>query len=158
MIFLNGVDIFNLVVTRNFYQTSIPNDIYEAAEIDGCSDIGIFAKIALPLSGAIIAVMGLFYAVRHWNGYFTAMIYLSKDAMYPLQLILKNILSSSQNALQTLGLSATDEEIENAVQRAMLAETMKYSLIFIASFPVMVAYVFVQKYFVKGIMMGAVKG
>jgi putative aldouronate transport system permease protein len=155
---LGGVSIFNLVVTRNFYQTTIPKELFEAANIDGCSDIGAFFKIALPLSGSIIAVMTLFYGVSHWNGFFNGLIYLSKDKYYPLQLILRRILLQSQSALEDLGSMATDEQMIEAMQRVMRAETMKYAVIFIASFPVMVAYLFVQEHFVKGLMLGAVKG
>jgi putative aldouronate transport system permease protein len=155
---LGGVSIFNLVVTRNFYQTTIPKELFEAAHIDGCSDIGAFFRIALPLSGSIIAVMTLFYGVSHWNGFFNGLIYLSKDEYYPLQLVLRRILLQSESALKDLGSMATDEQMIEAMQRVMRAETMKYAVIFIASFPVMVAYVFVQKHFVKGLMLGAVKG
>lgn len=155
---LGGVSIFNLVVTRNFYQTTIPKELFEAADIDGCSDIGAFFRIALPLSGSIIAVMTLFYGVGHWNGFFNGLIYLSKDEYYPLQLVLRRILLQSASALKDLGSMATDEQMIEAMQRVIRAETMKYAVIFIASFPVMVAYVFVQKHFVKGIMLGAVKG
>ena len=155
---LGGVSIYNLVVTRNFYQTTIPKELFEAADVDGCSDIGAFFKIALPLSGSIIAVMTLFYGVTHWNGFFNGLIYLSKDKYYPLQLILRRILLQNESAMERIGTMATDDEVLKAMRQVMLAETMKYAVIFIASFPVMVAYVFVQKHFVKGLMLGAVKG
>ena len=158
LIMLGGVNIFNLVVTRNYYQTTIPRELFEAAAVDGCQDAGAFFRIALPLSGSIIAVMTLFYGVGHWNDFFNGLIYLSREKYYPLQLILRGILLQSQNAIENLGTSATDEEVLDAMRRVMLAESMKYAVIFIASFPVMIAYVFVQKYFVKGVMLGAVKG
>ena len=158
MCVMGGISVYNLIVTRNFYQTSIPKELFEAAEVDGCTDISAFVRIALPLSGAIIAVMTLFYGVGHWNDFFNGLIYLSKDKYYPLQLILRRILLESQQAINLLGMSATEEEIAEAMRKALMAESMKYALIFIASFPVMIGYVFVQKYFIRGIMLGAVKG
>jgi len=155
---LGAVNIYNLVITRNFYKTTIPKELFEAADVDGCSDIGAFFRIALPLSGSIIAVMALFYGVSHWNGFFDGLIYLSKDKYYPLQLILRRILLQNEGAMERLGTMATDEQVIEAMRQVMLAETMKYAIIFVASFPVMIAYVFVQKHFVKGLMLGAVKG
>ncbi|MGI6689658.1 MAG: carbohydrate ABC transporter permease [Christensenellales bacterium] len=158
MMVMGGVSVYNLIVTRNFYLTSIPGELYEAAEVDGCTDISAFIRIALPLSGSIIAVMTLFYGVGHWNDFFNGLIYLSKDKYFPLQLILRRILLENQEAVNLLGMSATEEQITEAMRKALLAESMKYALIFIASFPVMIAYLFVQKHFIRGIMLGAVKG
>jgi len=158
LVILGGISIYNVIVTRIYYQTSIPGELYEAAKVDGCSDFGQFFKIALPLSAPIIAVMTLFYAVDHWNDYFTALIYISSSRLYPLQLVLRNILILSQIALETLESTASNEEILALTRRAYMAEAMKYALIFIASAPMLIEYPFVQKHFVKGIMIGSLKG
>jgi putative aldouronate transport system permease protein len=158
LIFLGGISIYNTIVTRIYYQTSIPNELYEAARVDGCSNFGMFFRIALPLSAPIIAVMTLFYAVDRWNDFFTALIYISDSRFYPLQLVLRNIIIQSQMALQTLEATASDEEVLGLTRKAYMAEAMKYALIFIASAPMLIAYPFVQKHFVKGIMIGSLKG
>ena len=157
MIILGGISVYNLIVTRTYFQNSIPEELYESARIDGYSEILIFLKIALPLSAPIVAVMALFYGVAHWNSFFTALIYINNEKLYPLQLVLRNILILNQQLNLDLNTLST-EEIESLAQRAYMAETMKYSLVFIASFPVLCAYPFVQKYFVKGVMIGSVKG
>ncbi|MCL2834204.1 MAG: carbohydrate ABC transporter permease [Treponema sp.] len=157
LILLSGLSVYNLIITRTYFENSIPGDLYEAARIDGYSEIKIFLKIALPLAGPIIAVMSLYYAVGHWNSFFNALIYLTKEALYPLQLILRNILL--QNSILNIAASTlSDDEALALAQKANMVETMKYALIFISSFPVLCAYPFVQKYFIKGAMIGAVKG
>lgn len=156
MMIMGGLSISNLIVTRSFYKNSIPEDLYEAAEVDGCSEIRVFFTIALPLSGSIIAVMTLYYGVGHWNDYFHGLIYLTRAKYYTLQQILRSILLQNQN--MQMDVMATDEEMVAAVRRVLMAESMKYALIFISCAPAMIAYVFVQKKFVKGLMMGAVKG
>ena len=158
LIILGGISIYNMIVTRIYYQTSIPNELYEAAKVDGCSEFRQFFCIALPLSAPILAVMALFYGVGRWNDFFTALIYISSSRFYPLQLVLRNILIQNQAVLQTISSSASNEEIIDLVRRAYMAEGMKYSLIFIASAPMLIAYPFVQKYFVKGVMIGSLKG
>ena len=159
LIVLDGFSVYNMIVTRTFFQNSIPEDIFEASKIDGANEFQNFFLIALPLSKAIIAVITLYYAVARWNGYFTALIYTSSEAYQPLQIILRNILISNQTALQQVQADALDPDaIADAARRAYMAEGMKYSLIFISSAPLLIAYPFVQKYFVKGIMMGSVKG
>jgi putative aldouronate transport system permease protein len=155
MIILGGVSVYNMIVARAFFESAIPEELYEAARIDGYSEIRIFFKIAIPLAAPIIAVITLYYSVGHWNEFFSALIYLTKERLYPLQLVLRNILLENQ-AMK--GGFATDEEMAAMVKRLYTAETMKYALIFIASFPVLCAYPFVQKYFVKGALVGAVKG
>ncbi|MNI32894.1 L-arabinose transport system permease protein AraQ [compost metagenome] len=125
--------------------------------MDGCSDIGMLWRIALPLSGPIIAVMGLFYGVNHWNQFFNGLIYLNDRDLFPLQLVLRNILLLNQQlSMDTTGM--TTEEIDSLTKQAYMAEVMKYALIFIASFPVLVAYPFIQRFFVKGVMIGSIKG
>ena len=156
---IGGVSIFNVVVTRTYFQSSIPESLYDAAKIDGCSDFGQFFRIALPLAKPIIAVIALYYAVGRWNDYFNAMIFLTEDEYYTLQLVLKNILLENQNKMTSLGGSmATAEELVYMAKRAYMAEAMKYAIIFIAALPMLIIYPFVQKYFVKGVMVGAVKG
>jgi len=157
MMILGGLSVYNLIITRTYFENSIPHELYEAARIDGYSEIGIFLRIALPLAGPIIAVMTLYYAVGHWNSFFSALIYLTREALYPLQLILRNILL--ENQLLNIDWSAlSDEDAMMFAERSKMVETMKYALIFISSAPVLAAYPFVQKYFVKGAMIGAVKG
>ena len=161
LVVLNGLSVYNMIVTRVYYQTSIPGELYEAAEIDGCGEFGQFFRVALPLSAPIVAVMARFYAVARWNDYFTGLVYISDSKMYPLQLVLRNILIENRtaiNQLQATGAHINDQEMLYLSRQAYLAEAMKYALIFIASLPLLVAYPFVQKHFVKGVMIGAVKG
>lgn len=145
-----SVGVFNIIVARTFFQTSIPGDLWEAAQIDGCSNLRYFVKVVLPLSKAIIAVLGLWIAVGYWNSYFNALIYLKNPNMYPLQLILRNILITNQ--MQS-GMG-TGEAAQIALR---LANMMRYSVIIVATIPIMCVYPFVQKYFNQGVMIGAVK-
>lgn len=159
MILSGGLSVYNLIVTRTFFQNSIPDSLYEAGRIDGSNEFGIFFRIALPLSMPIIAVMCLYYAVGHWNGYFTALIYLTKVKWQPLALVLRRILIMNQEALSDAMSSELDSAlISDASARANLVVTMKYSLVLIASLPMLIIYPFIQKYFVKGVMVGSVKG
>lgn len=146
-----AVSIYNIIVARTFFKTSIPDELWEAAQIDGMGSIGYFTKIVLPLSKAIIAVLGLWCIVGHWNSYFTAMIYLRDENLRPLQLVIRSILINSQTASTMLTGTAADEARE-------MAELVKYSVIVISSLPVMCIYPFVQKYFNKGVMIGSLKG
>lgn len=159
LIFSGGVSIYNLVVTRTFFVTNFPDELSEAAKIDGASEFGIFFKIAIPLSMPIIAVMTLYYAVTHWNEYFNSMIYLRDSAKFPLQLVLRDILIGTQKAYESMEEAGVDGDILlDFARRAKLAVTMKYSLVFIASAPMLILYPFIQKHFVKGIMIGSLKG
>ena len=160
MIISGGLSIYNMIVTRTYFQTSIPESLYEAASMDGSSELGTFFRIAIPLSMPVIAVIALYYASGHWNGYFNAMIYLTKNELKPLQLILRRILINSESAYdQAAAMEDADAEyLEFLLHQAHLAATMKYSLVFIASAPMLCIYPFVQKYFVKGVMIGSVKG
>ncbi|GIN56429.1 sugar ABC transporter permease [Lederbergia ruris] len=153
MIIPNAIATYNLIVMRTYFQTSIPWELQEAAMIDGCSNWKMLWKVILPLSKPIIAVMLLFYAVGHWNAFFNALIYLRDDKLYPLQLILREILLVSQANMT--------DEISSEIgldEKMMLGESIKYALIIIASLPVLVIYPFVQKHFVKGVMIGSIKG
>lgn len=159
MIIGAGVSVYNMIVTRVYFQSSIPETLYEAARIDGCSEFKAFFRIALPLSAPIIAVMALYYGVGHWNDYFNAMIYITDKKWQPLQLVLRRILILNENALSSaMRPDASMEELASAAQRAYMATTIKYALVFISSLPMLVAYPFVQKYFVKGVMIGSLKG
>ena len=148
------VSISNMVVMRSFFRSSIPGDLHDAARVDGISDIGYLVKIVLPLSKAIFSVVTLYYAVAHWNSYFSAMIYLRDPSMLTLQQVQKDLLAQANPSMDDVaGLSA--EDIAN-MQYA--ADLMKYSLIVISSAPILCAYPFVQKYFERGVMIGSVKG
>lgn len=159
LIILGGISIYNMIIARVYYERSIPGELYESARIDGADNISIFVRIALPLSAPIIAVMALYYAVGRWNEYFRALIYISSDKYQPLQMVLRNILLMNQESLAAIDSAVMDaDEIEAAARLAYMAEGMKYALIFIASAPMLIAYPFVQKYFVKGVMIGSLKG
>lgn len=157
MILGTGVGYSNLVITRTYYQTSIPSEVYESAYIDGATEWQTFIKIALPLSGAIVAVMALYAAVGTWGSWYTAFIYITDQKKWPLQLRLRQILI--MDSTQSLDIQfMTEEDIAEMQHQTFLVTTMKYAIIFIASLPMLVLYPFVQKYFVKGVMIGSVKG
>ena len=161
IVILGGLSIYNMIVSRIYLQNSIPNELYEAAKIDGASDFCQFFRIALPLSAPIIAVIALYYGVGRWNDYFTALIYLNDNKYVPLQIVLRNILIQNQgmsNMLTQEQLMANEEMREYYDRMKHMAEGMKYSIIYIASAPLLIAYPFVQKYFVKGVMIGSLKG
>lgn len=150
------LSVYQMIVARTFLQSTIPQEMLEAAQIDGCSDIRYFFSIILPLSKAVIAVTALFRAVVHWNAYFDAMLYINTRAKIPLQLVLRDILVASDYQTSFTDLGAMDPEAAMAIQRT--AEIMKYALIVISSAPIMLFYPFAQKYFIKGVMIGSVKG
>ena len=152
LILPGAISVYNLIVARTFIVSSIPGELLEASQIDGCSDVRYYLSIVLPLSGAIIAVEALFYAVGHWNAYFNAMIYLSKRSLYPLTLYLREILMASKIEPATV----TDPELQ--ARLIDMVGIIKYALIVVAVVPVLLFYPFVQKYFVKGVMIGSVKG
>lgn len=152
MIIPGAISVYNMIITRTFMQSSIPYELFEAAKIDGCNDFRYFFAIVLPLSKAVMAVLVLFYAVGHWNAYFNAFLYLNDRALYPLQLFLREILLAN-----TIDMSLVSDP-ELAAAKQGMAELLKYSLIMVSSVPVMCLYPFVQKYFVKGVMIGSIKG
>lgn len=157
LILNGGLSVYNMIVTRTYIQSNIPDTLMEAARIDGSSELRTFFKLALPLCKPIVAVMTLYYAVGHWGSYFSAMIYTSDKKLQPLQLVLRSILIKNESAY-TDALSSGDAElIADAARQAYLAVTMKYALVFIASAPMLVMYPFVQKHFVKGVMVGSLK-
>jgi len=146
----NAIWVWQVIIARSFFQSTIPDELVEASEIDGCSDWRFLASVVIPLSKPIIAVLVLMYAVGQWNAYFDALIYLKSDKLYPLQLILRSIIIQNNSA------GVMDVGIQ--VQRAEMAELLKYSLIVVATLPVLVIYPFVQRFFVQGMLVGSVKG
>ncbi|MDR9856508.1 carbohydrate ABC transporter permease [Paenibacillus sp. VCA1] len=153
----SAASIWNIIVSRTFFQSSIPKELQEAAQIDGCTNMRLFVKIILPLSMPIIAVMALFYGVGNWNSYFSALIYLNDSAKYPLQLVLRQILVLQEMAAQ--GGGAIDASTAAAMNsKAEIAALVKYAVIIVATLPVIVIYPFLQRYFVQGVMIGSVKG
>ena len=157
MILGMGIGYSNLIITRTYFQTSIPNELFESAYIDGATEWQTFLKIALPLSGAIIAVMALYAAVGTWGSWYTAFIYITDQKKWPLQLRLRQILILNQTQSLDYGMMS-QEEIEMLQHQAFMVYTMKYAIIFIACAPMLVLYPFVQKYFVQGVMVGSLKG
>lgn len=148
-----GVAVGNMIIVRNYFQNSIPHELIEAAEIDGCDKLQTFIKIVVPLSKPIMAVMVVFSMVAYWNDWFTALIYLTGAEKAPLPLVLRNILiKSSASASQASTISGGYAELNK------LTEMIKFSSVVVAAAPMMVVYPFVQKYFEKGMMAGAVKG
>lgn len=147
-----AISAWNMIIMRTYFQTSIPEELYEAASLDGCSDIRFLLRIVLPLSGPIVAVITLYYAVGHWNSYFNPMLYLTDAAKYPLQMVLREILILGQ--MESDMMRAMDAERF----RQGLGQLLKYAVIVVSSVPVLIVYLFVQKHFVKGVMIGAIKG
>jgi putative aldouronate transport system permease protein len=148
----NAVVVFYLLIARTFFSTTIPDELLDSSRIDGASDFRFFISIVLPLSKAIIAVLALYHAIIHWNTYFNAMLYISDASKQPLQIVLRSILLATDYSNEGM---VDSKSLEEAV---ILKETVKYSVIIIASIPVLLLYPFVQKYFIKGVMIGAVKG
>jgi multiple sugar transport system permease protein/putative aldouronate transport system permease protein len=143
-----------MIICRTFLQSTIPEDLFQAAKLDGCSEFRLLLKVVLPLSKPVLAVLGLYYGVAHWNSYFNAMLYLTDKRLFPLQLVLRSILIMGQ-----IDYTMTDVfDIEYLMQRMGLSQLLKYAVIVVASVPVMLIYPFAQKYFIKGMMIGSLKG
>ena len=153
MIIPSALSVWNVIMTRTFFQSNIPDGICEAANIDGADDITTFIRVVLPLSKPIIAVMVLFYVVGNWNSYFNGLMYLTDSSLLPLQVVLRNILTSAERLQEMQGQTTQDQNFQ-----IQLVESMKYAIIVFASLPVLVLYPFVQKYFTQGIMIGSIKG
>lgn len=143
-------NVYNMIITRSFFETSIPEELHDAAQVDGLGYFGYFLKIVLPLSGAIVAVVGLYYFVGHWNDYFTGLIYIQDLDKQPLQNILQMILLSNQTQQGAVSMSA--------MQSQNFADQIKFGVIIVSTLPLLIIYPFLQKYFNKGVMIGAVKG
>lgn len=152
MILPTAVSVWNILIMRTFFQSSIPRELQEAAFLDGCSNLKLLVRIILPLSGPVLAVMVLFYAVGHWNSYFNALIYLSDRDKYPLQLFLREILI--QNQMQNM----VDLGSDTYSKSMMEVEAIKYAAVMVTNLPMLILYPFLQKYFIKGVMIGAIKG
>lgn len=155
MLLPGAASVWNIIIARTYFHSSIPEELKEAAFIDGCSNTALFVRVVLPLAKPILAVTTLFYAVGHWNAFFNALIYLSDMKLYPLQLFLRNILIMDQ--MMDLLAGGDAESMEYMSRMLQLKESMKFGIIVVSSLPVLVLYPFVQKYFVKGVMIGAIK-
>ncbi|PZE21140.1 carbohydrate ABC transporter permease [Paenibacillus xerothermodurans] len=151
MLLPNAMSVFNVMVAMSFFRSNIPDELLESAKLDGCSNFRFLVSVVLPLSGAIIAVITLFYAVEHWNSFFDALLYLSDKSLFPLQIFLREILLLNSSDSLTMN-------IDDQNQRIYLNELLKYSLIVFSSAPLILIYPFVQKHFVKGVMIGSIKG
>lgn len=154
MVIPNAVSVFNIIITRTYFVNSIPNELMEAAQLDGANTVQYLFKVVLPLSKPILAVITLFYAVGHWNDFYSALLYINSQQLLPLQSILRKLLLSTQMTLQVTSSMSPDE----IMRKTQLAQTLKYSSIIVSTIPVLCFYPLVQKHFVKGIMIGSVKG
>lgn len=147
-----AASVWNIIITRTYFQSNIPDELLEASVMDGCSDFRFFFSIALPLSKVIIAVMALFYGIGHWNSFFEPLLYLSSTEKFPLQVILRNLLimneAGSRMVIDPMSLAA----------KQRIAEQLKYGVIVVACLPLLIVYPFVQKYFTQGVMIGSIKG
>lgn len=152
LIIPGALGVMNMIIARTYFQTTIPDELLEAAQMDGCSDFTFVRKIVLPLSGPIIAVISLFYAVGHWNQYFNALLYLKHQELYPIQLVLRDILV--QNEVDASMIT----DVADQAARDGLRELLKFSLIVVSTLPVLIIYPFIQRHFVKGMMIGSLKG
>ncbi|WP_455649308.1 carbohydrate ABC transporter permease [Enterocloster citroniae] len=150
MILLPAINVFNVIIATSNIRENIPNELYEAASIDGCSHFGFFFRMVLPLSKTIITVLVLYYGVAHWNEYMNGLIYLRDQSLQPLQIVLRNILM--QNQVSAMG------DIDSILEQQKAAELIKYGLIIVSTLPVLVVYPFLQKHFNQGTMLGSVKG
>jgi ABC-type glycerol-3-phosphate transport system permease component len=152
MILPGAMAVWNMILARTFFQNTIPKEMYESAELDGAGHIKVLFSIVLPLSTSILAVLTLFYAVGHWNSYFDAMMYLRSQSLFNIQLILRNAIANISALLNQ------SSNLAEAEKTAASAEASKYAIIVISMVPVLIIYPFVQKHFIKGIMIGAIKG
>jgi len=153
LIVLGSVTVFNIIVTRTFFSSTIPAELFEAASIDGCGNLRFFTSIVIPLSSTIIAVVTLYVAVWQWNSYFNALIYVTNRALLPLQLVIRELL------IQGRGLAATEDMDAASIKYMMeISQLMKYGVIVVSTLPIICAYPFLQKYFEKGVMIGSLKG
>ena len=147
----SAISTYNLIVAKSFFEQSIPQELYESAKLDGCGSVRTLFSIVLPLSKAILAVLVLYYGVAHWNAYFNALVYIRDENLHPLQIVLRNILLLGQ----------TEQMGSNDVgmgEKIKMVEAIKYSVIVVSSAPILLLYPLAQRYFVSGVMIGAVKG
>jgi len=152
LILPTALSVWNVIITTTFFRATIPDELLDAAHLDGCNDFRFLKDVVIPLSGPIIAVNALFYAIGHWNQYFFALIYVTDQSLYPLQLVLREILIENRIDISMVG------DVQDLVRRQNLRELLKYSLIVVATAPLLVVYPFVQKHFVRGVLIGSLKG
>ncbi|MFI2857747.1 carbohydrate ABC transporter permease [Paenibacillus sp. JSM ZJ436] len=155
LIVVGGASVWNLIVARTFFQNTIPRELEEAAEVDGCSHFSLFLRIIIPISGPIIAVMALFYGVGHWNQYFNALMYLQDRSLFPLQLFLREILIVNE---MNANMMMDGESMAAMAEQAKIADIIKYAVIIISALPLLILYPFLQRFFIKGILIGSIKG
>jgi putative aldouronate transport system permease protein len=148
-----SVNVYNLIITRTFFEHSLPKELFEAASIDGCSHFKYFMTVALPLSKAVISVIGLYYLVAHWNDFFTALIYIRTNSLQPLQIVIRDILLSNQVFAGGAGSGGA-----GGGYAQKYADQIKYGVIIVSTLPILIVYPFIQKYFEQGVMIGSVKG
>lgn len=153
-----AVSVYNLIVARSFFSATIPWELHEAARIDGATDFQMFSSIILPLARPILVVIGLYCAVGHWNSYFTAMVYIKNRELFPLQLILREVLLKSQAAALMISQSTDPEAVLELHVQQDAANQIKYGIIVVSTLPTMVVYPWLQRFFEKGVMLGSVKG
>lgn len=158
MLIMGLINVTNLIICRTFFSTSIPWELHEAAFLDGASDFKVFSKVILPMAKPILAVITITHAVGHWNNYFTAMIYLKDEELYPLQMFLREILLKSQITSSMTGGIDDAETVVSMMVEQNIANQMKYALIVIATLPILAIYPWLEKYFEKGFTIGSVKG
>ncbi|WP_235945795.1 carbohydrate ABC transporter permease [Saccharibacillus alkalitolerans] len=148
-----SVNVYNLIIARTFFESSIPKELYEAASMDGCSHFRYFGSVVMPLSKAVVSVIGLYYLVAHWNDFFTGLIYIRSNDLQPLQIVLRDILLSNQVFSQGAGSGGA-----SGGYAQQYADQVKYGVIIVSTLPILLVYPFIQKYFDKGVMIGSVKG
>ena len=156
LVLLGGTSVYNMIIVRSFFMSTIPHELQEAAEIDGCGTGKFFVSVVIPLSKAIIAVIVLYCAVGQWNAYFNALIFISDRDKYPLQIFLREILLTAKTYESAEALSTMSGEDLARMQR--MSEVVKYGVIVVSTLPMIALYPFLQKYFVKGVMIGSLKG
>lgn len=156
VIILGSVNVYNIIIARTFMRSSIPDELQEAATIDGCSHAQFFFRMVIWLSPALLAILTLFSAVSQWNSWFNAMLYLREQKYAPLQLVLREIIVNQSTFMRDTDIG--DMMGDDAARQALLVESMKYAVIIVSTLPIMCLYPFIQRYFVKGIMIGSIKG
>lgn len=151
MVIPGAMGVWNVIMTKTYIEANIPHELYECASLDGCRDSIYLVKVVVPLAKPILAVMVLFYAVGHWNAFFNALMYIKSAKLQPLQVVLRDILIVETTV-------QTTENLQSQMEKLYMKDLLQYSLIIVASLPVMMLYPFIQKYFIKGIMVGSIKG
>lgn len=158
IILMGCVSVWNLMVARTFIQTNIPEELFEAAKLDGANHFQCFIKVVMPLSRTIIAVLAVYYGVSKWNDYFTGLVYLRNRSLYPLQTVLREILATLQVDMTGEYMQSIADQGASMAEQLRIANVAKYCIIVVSTAPVVVLYAFMQKYFEKGIMIGSLKG